>query len=303
MKKQWQETGWNGIELKTPSGWEPGEIGRSYLLFENDGLPVLELKWGKIKGRFSPEPVMRKLVPAKSRRQIGTFVQWTPPASWQTALVGFQVNGFAWRNSTIRATGMLLYCATCRTASLIQFFRHNDTGALDEKTPICILESFRDHGQKDRRLWSLYDIRARVPEVFDLVDFQFRTGQFLVSFRRGKQLLCLKRWSPASILLDRQDLEAFAERNIPVARNSTKMHMRVNDNVVEGTVTPETVSPAGLGWWRGLFKGKRYQRWRVWHLPEHNRILAVSLEDAQPIDKIFFNQIASAYGIIHKKAP
>ena len=298
MKKQWKETGWNGIHLKVPSQWEPGEIGRNYLLFENDGVPVLELKWGKIKGRFHPGPVMRKLAPARGRRQSGAFGQWAPPGAWQNALANFTVHGFAWNNSAIAAKGLLLYCPHCKTAALIQFFQPIDSAASDKTLPVRILDSFRDHGREGWCLWALYDIRAQVPEAFDLTDFHFRTGQFMLNFKRGKQWLCLKRWSPAGILLNRRSLSAFAVENMAAPQGGHEINRQERDHVVEGSISPSPATAADWRWIRGLWKGKRYQLWRVWRLPEHNRILAVALEDVQPVDNKFFDQIASAYGII-----
>jgi hypothetical protein len=298
LKKKWKNAGWNGIQLKIPQGWEPGEIGRRYLLFENSGRPVLELKWGLIKGRFAPKAVLRKLAPAKSRRQAGAFSECPLPALWQPALTGFQSYGFHWRYSAMTAKGLLIYCPVCNTATLIQFFQPKGTAALDENVPVRVLESLRDHGKGDKRLWTLYDIRADVPTGFDLADFQFRTGHFMLSFKRGKEQLYLRRWSPASVFLNRQSLEAFAVENMSVPKAGHRVHIHNMENAVSGTFGPVESPPVGFGWVKRLFKKKRYQTWRVWQLPERNRILAVSLEDAKPIDNHRFHQITSAYGIV-----
>lgn len=295
---QWKEAGWNGVRLETPFTWQPGEIGRRYLLFEDRGRPVLELKWGKIKGRFNPDQVMRKLAPARRRQRPGIFEQWSPPDPLQKALAAYQFHGFGWKTSHISAKGLLLYCPLCKTATLIQFLKQNDGGDGDGRINSHILRSFRDHGEDGRHLWALYDICARVPEAFTLVDFHFHPGYFALHFEQARQQLSLRRWSPAGVILGRQSLEVFATGNMAPAERGQEVRIRTGNSAVDGALLPVATSIPGLGWIGRRLKRNRYQLWRVWHDTANNRILAVSLQDTRAIDKQWFHQMVSSYGTV-----
>ena len=49
----WMEIAWNGIRFMAPADWQVGTIGKHYLMLEEDSRPVLEFKWGQVKGAFS----------------------------------------------------------------------------------------------------------------------------------------------------------------------------------------------------------------------------------------------------------
>ena len=297
-KMQWKEAGWNGVRFETPLTWEPSEIGRRYLLFEDQGQPVLELKWGKINGRFNPDQVMGKLTPVRRRRRPDAFDQWSPPSPLQKALAAYQFHGFSWKTPHISAKGLLLYCPLCKTATLIQFLERSDAAHGDGQVTAHILRSFRDHDKDGRRLWAVYDISALVPEIFVLADYHFHPGHFTLHFKQDRKWLSLQRWSPAGVILGRQSLETFATGRMASAERGHKMQIRTRENTVDGALSPEATAMPGLGWIGRRLKRNRYQLWRVWHVKASNRILAVSLQDTHAIDKRWFDQMVSSYGAV-----
>ena len=53
MTDSWKKLAWNGIHFNTPDQWEVAQIGTRHLILEDETGPVMEIKWGLVKGTFS----------------------------------------------------------------------------------------------------------------------------------------------------------------------------------------------------------------------------------------------------------
>lgn len=73
---------WNGVHFQTPGAWEVLRLGKNYLLLENRGRPTMEVKWGKIRGRFSAARQMKRLA-ATSRKAIEPLQTKELPKNWR----------------------------------------------------------------------------------------------------------------------------------------------------------------------------------------------------------------------------
>ena len=195
----WREIAWNGARLSTPAAWEVAKIGPRYLLLADQEEPAMEIKWERVKGRFSHRTALRRL-----RSLHGNSVQESPlPDEWKQPLNGFIVTGFTWQAETRGGRGAILYCPACGNATLIQFFRTFSSPG--NKTCLRVLASFQDHSLDDQVRWSLFDIRAQIPAEFRLVRYRFEAGRFEMHFGSKGQRIALYRWGPASALLDNGD--------------------------------------------------------------------------------------------------
>lgn len=191
----WKEFAWNGIRFLTPATWQVGKIGPRYLMLEVGSASVLEVKWGRIKGVFSHQMQLRRLAALQGKELRESVRQRPLPAAWKKALGKYEATGFSWRGETVGGVGVLLYCPTCQNATLIQFYGKgsNQTGEISER----LLASFRDHRQDNQVIWSLFDIRATIPEKFQLIRHRFEAGKFELAFAWGGQKITLHRWGPA----------------------------------------------------------------------------------------------------------
>jgi hypothetical protein len=190
-----------------------GKIGAHYLMLEEESGPVLEVKWGEVRGSFSHQDHLRRLA-ALHGKELGESVKQCPlPAAWEKALGKFEATGFSWHGKRVGGMGVLLYCSTCHNATLIQFYQKGSSQT--EKIAQRLLTSFRDHRQDNQVIWSLFDIRATIPEKFRLVRHRFEAGEFELAFASGGQKITLHRWGPASILLSGRDLVQFARTMLP----------------------------------------------------------------------------------------
>jgi hypothetical protein len=188
---------------------------------------------------------------------------------------------------------VLIFCETCRTATLIQIFQPSDGPPPDPALLGSILSSFKDHGTDGSQPWRVYDINARLPGYFDLKTFQFQPGQFQLEFDGNGTSLALIRWSPAAILLADGDLKTFAVGQGLVAGRSGMARFTIGGQRVDWTLK----SPSRT-WPRFRKSSPSHQRGRLWHLEPQNRILGVVLAGKSPINRSEFNKVADAYGLV-----
>ena len=288
---KWQEFAWYGIRFEAPVTWQVGKMGPQYLLLEDDTGPVLEVKWGQIAGRFSHRAHLRRLTALKGKK-IGQPVKECPiPPMWQEAVANYKSTGFSWQGQGTGGRGVLLYCTTCRTATLIQFYQKGSRET--EKIPRHVLNSFLDHREDKLVTWSLYDIRAVLPEDFNLKQYRFEAGEFELSFASKRQKLTLHRWGPASTLLGGHDLVQIARKLIPHPHGVGSPKDLGEGEAVEWRIDPPATSWAQ--WWGKIHRNAPFQWLRLWHLPAKNRILGVRIQGKSSINPEVLDWVCEGY--------
>jgi hypothetical protein len=290
LLNQWKEIAWYGVRFKIPPDWQLGQIGIRYLLFEDDDGPVMEIKWTPIKGKFSHQAHLKRLA-SLQKKQVGKSIKAEPvSAEWETALSHFEASEFSWRSGSTHGRGVILFCATCHNASLIQFFFFFSTKI--DLIATNILNSFRDHRDDGQVLWSAYDIRALIPETFELKHYRFEAGRYELSFADGGQHIILYRWAPAAVLLRKQDLVQFARSVADFSKTEPVAGKMNGCDTVEWSASPAS------DWGRRLsrFKGNASYHWMgLWHLEAKNRILGVRAEGKKPLDTELLDSICNHY--------
>ena len=290
MTTNWKKLAWNGIRFETPAHWEVGQIGTRHLVLEDETGPVMEAKWGPVKGTFSHRTHLKRLAALQSSRNKISVAQWILPPPWEASLADFEAGGFLWQSPAASGRGAILFCPVCRTATLIQFF--GDSSFKRERIFLAVLESFADHSKDGWLPWSIFDIRATLPQSLQLGRFRFEAGQYELMFSAGRDQIYLHRWAPAAALLAGRGLVAFAG-TIPEFAKGGPATITVNDSdAAEWDITP------GNDWGRklGRFKIKpSFFLLRMWVLEAQNRILGVRAEGKSPVDVQLVNQICEHY--------
>lgn len=291
-RSNWKSVAWSGVRFAIPSDWAPGRIGSHHLLLESEAGPVMEIKWGPVRGRFSSRRQLRRIA-----RQVGrgaaVFRERPLSAEWRNALGSVEASGFEWNGKGQGAIGALLFCPVCRTVSLVQFF-HCDGSANIDKRAARVLASFRDHREDGRSAWALYDISAILPGHFRRERHRFEAGRFVLEFRGRRCRLTLYRWAPAAVLLNGRDLKAFAQAA------AGGMGLEFRPLAVAGYAGVEGFDPrpTGLaGRFKALLKTTAFRGVRVWHVERRNRILGVRLEAPQPIGAGDLHAVCDGYGM------
>jgi hypothetical protein len=260
-------------------------------MLEEESGPVLEVKWGEVRGSFSHQDHLRRLAALQGKELGESVKQCSLPAAWEKALGKFEATGFSWHGKTVGGMGVLLYCSTCHNATLIQFYQRgfNLSGKISER----LLASFRDHRRDNEVIWSLFDIRARIPEKFQLVRYRFEAGEFELAFASGGQKITLHRWGPASILLCDRDLVQFARTVLPYAHREPHPVTVAGSKAVEWIV--KTPSDGWGYWWSRIIARPPFQWFRLWHLEGKNRIHGVRAEAKKEVDPRFLERICAGY--------
>lgn len=290
MLNQWKEIAWYGVRFKIPADWLLSQIGLRYLLFEDEFGPAMEIKWAPVKGKFSHQAHLKRLTSLQKRQVRKSLRPEAISREWESALIDFQASAFSWESDSHRGHGLMLFCPACRIASLIQFF-HSEVSP-NNGVAANVLSSFRDHRNDNQILWSVYDIRALVPEAYELKRYRFEAGRYELDFADGGQHIILYRWAPASVLLSQQDLVGFAGSVVRLGKTEPVAGKMDGCETVEWSATPAS----NWGRWLSRFKAKASYHWLgLWHLETRNRILGVRAEGKRPLDTELLDRICSHY--------
>lgn len=270
----WKEAAWNGIRFVAPTGWEPASIGRRYLMLENDAGPVLEIKWGPIKGTFSHRRHLRRLSKTFSKQSNIRIEECPLPKDWKAALDHYEYSGFLWTGKQVGGRGVILFCPTCANATLIQFYDYQTQTS--DRVYQKILRSFEDHPINGQTVWAVFDIRAVIPGAYRLKYHRFEPGRFELSFEAGRQKLTLYRWGPAGAALSNRTLVQFAQRMIPMLQGKDRFCIRDNGNRVD---FDDNDLFGKTPFWQRFKREKIVMAVRIWHEQNRNKILGIRLEE------------------------
>jgi hypothetical protein len=297
LLNKWIEIAWNGIRFLAPVEWQLAQIDARHLLLEDHFGPTMEVKWATVKGKFSHQAHLKRLTSLQKKQIRKTVKQGPISPEWETVLTNFKASGFSWQGNATHGRGVILFCPICRNATLIQFFQKESKQSI-QGVAAQVLNSFRDHRTDGQILWSAYDIRAIVPQTFQLKRHQFEAGKYEIDFADGSQQITLHRWALASILLGQQDLVQFAKTVVSFGKSEPVAGTIDGCDTVEWSVSPNS----NWQWWLSRLKRKASYYWLgLWHLEEKNRILGVRAEGKKPLDTEVLDRICSNYESLSEK--
>ena len=290
-KEKWRDVAWNGVSFKIPKAWEIGEIGRQYLLIESQDGPRLELKWGQVKGRFSPRVQLKRLTASQGRKLRKNLREDALPPSWAKVLRRFKSIGFIWRSGPIGGRGTVLYCPHCRQATLIQFYQ----SPFNRPDPYAdqLLASFIDHTDQSLKKWAIFDIQAQLPSNYLLKTYRFQVGYYELVFSNKTSTLTLQRWSPADVLLMNGGLAGFEKKYLSYSSDRSMIIKKKSSDVIEMEDMLHKNIIQRL--YRRIHRQPFYRRARLWHEVNRNRILGVHFEGNHSIESQHLQMICSNY--------
>ncbi len=276
-----KRTTWNGIQVTVPASWHPAVILKDYLLFEDQYTPILELKWQKIQGRFTPEQILKKL---NKRQPDMTFAAQTLPKAWQKKLKRFNHQGLQWNRGSKSGTALLLFCSHCSNVTLLQF---HDTAAAKKSFYLDLLETLMDHPDNDHQQWEIFDIQADLPPSARLISQEFLPGRYTLTFAIADQQVTLLRYKPAAELLRRHSLQEFGTALAqgadlqPQSLPDTAFWMKESAPLQRLLARLQRKPPYRCLWLR--------------HCTEHNVILGVTAEGPSPMPSRHLETICTRY--------
>lgn len=286
-----KEVAWNGIRFLSPVDWEIGKIGNHYLMLEDEAGPMMEVKWHRIKGHFSPQAQLHRLSALHKNKPGRNIKQIPVPSGWKEVIDRFESLCFSWYGETMGGRGVVLYCPKCQNSTLMQFFQRKIH--VIDKITTQLLASFQDHRQDDQIDWAVFDITARIPREFQLVKYRFEAGLFELTFVCRGNKVTLYRWGPASILLRERDLLQNASKMFGISHADLKYSKIDGRNMVDSNIYPSSSAWVRISNFIKL--NPLYNKSRIWHLEDKNRLLGVKMDGRQPIDPSVFEQICGFY--------
>ena len=229
---------WNGVELSLPEGWQPAVLDKEYMVAEDEHGPVMELKWRRVRGRFSMDRHVKRL--AKGVRGAEVFASDSAtnsatgsatntskvPEDWAETVAckessGFEFRPFFWKASDLAVTpsspisggrGAVLFNPDSGLACLIQFYETGKRSIKDVAK--AALLSLRDSSAGDSVPWQVFGITLETPASWVLAEHSFQPGRFRMGFRfpgeRGRSRFIAERVAPARTVLGQVPLEEWA---------------------------------------------------------------------------------------------
>lgn len=306
------ELAWNRSSLLVPSTWEPGVLERDYFRLEENGRPVLELKWRTREKRFSPEKRLKRIRRSFPEVEFRPLPEkaipiWRPALDALTAqnleveLFSFQPKNDA---NTPPGCGALVFSPQSNRLAVAQFF--NPPGGKPGELAAQILSTYQERALEEWAPWSVFDINVHVPDMFFLSAFSFKPGHFRLGFKTGHKRpveLILDRLGPASVLLKKQGLaewaQAFYKDLAPRAHIREERYQGMESCTLEQDLGETTLR-------RILAKATNKRglaRARVWTLQEKNKIAAVSMRAGSAKGFTLFEDICERFEIGQKITP
>lgn len=280
---------WNGLSLTRPEGWELAALGRQRLQLARNGKPVLDIRWNRIRGRFSFAAHLRKLKKVHGKKQ-GLFSVTDNHTHWDLTQ-GLTARSFVWGGPGKGGKGALLHHAASSTAILAQ-----SSGPLEQAT--AVLSSLRCHLAEPLVPWAVYDLRALTPGGFHLEEYALQPGRYRLALRSARQRIVLHRLAPADILLSGRSLATWSWRYFDAAIRSCQLMVEESEES-DAVTWRRPLSPGRLAAATArLLNRPTYAYIHVWRPARHNRLLGVEMQGSRPISEDMIQQVVSAYATV-----
>jgi hypothetical protein len=276
---------WNGVRMTIPACWETRVSAPCHLIFEDEFLPVLQLRWHRHSGQSRKE--VEKMAAAFTGRDETAVASGSPAFEWRQLEKRFQrVACSGNRDGT--ATAGIFGCPRCHTLFQFQIFSSGKATATSIGDCLATLAC---HGHAET-LWRLQDFSLSTPQSFRLADYSFLAGLTRLAFTADHLNLETCKLAPADDRLNRQSLA-----EILLALTATPdliIREHTERESCEGFRSPGIAGRMLLR----LRRAKPFVQAKIWHDRSHNRLLAVVLTDSRPIPGTLLSTLAESYEVI-----
>ncbi|EGJ51361.1 hypothetical protein [Desulfocurvibacter africanus] len=280
---------WNGLSLTRPAGWDLAALGRQRLQLARNGKPMLDVRWNRIRGRFSFDAHLRKLEKAHDKKH-GGFSVTDDHKRWDLG-PDMAARSFVWGDSGKGGRGALLHHSASSTAILVQ-----SSGPAEQAE--AVLSSLHCHWADPLVPWAVYDLRAQTPGCFHLEEYALQPGRYRLALRSSRQRLVLHRLAPADILLIGRSLVMWSREHFEAAIRRCHLMMEETGDV-DAVTWRRPLPPGRLASATALLLNRPVHAYiRVWRPASHNRLLCVEMQGATPLDKDMIKQVVNSYATV-----
>jgi len=202
---------WNSISLRLPMSWEIDSLDKDHVIIGEDTQPRMEIKWTDSPEKFTLEKYLKNFI-AQIQKKIKIKIYERPaPGSFKQTNQDLEFFFFSWESASSSGRGSLIFCSHCKKLSLIRFFSKSKTFDALQKS---ILLSYKDHSNDDHIYWRVFGLHFSTPHRFNMTDYSFKPGCYILNFDHKKTKLTIFSWGPASFLLSKTNLTTFATQRL-----------------------------------------------------------------------------------------
>ncbi len=265
---------WDRVSISVPSDWEVDSLDDTHLMMGKNGTAQIEIKWAEGPRQFTLDAFLKKII-TKTRKQLRIAIHERPtPGTFTHPMTGFEFFFFDWDGHGEKGSGAFVFCNHCKRLSLIRFFQPFGSSHTDEY--FQVLQSFRDHPEQKQVSWAMFGMDFTAPASFHLKEYSFKPGAFRVDLKDKKDLLCFYSWGPATFLLSKMDLSAFALQRISLISGLARAGSCTRGNYLEWSFRKEKFKNAKMvPFFNHL---SLYSVFRICHDEKKNRILGIQAD-------------------------
>ncbi|WP_300464716.1 hypothetical protein [Desulfobacula sp.] len=265
---------WNGIALNVPLTWEIDSLDTTHLLIGEDGSPKVEIKWTDSPSRFTLETYLKRFISQSQKRLTIKIHELPTPRSFSHPEKNFEFFFFSWTSTSSTGNGVLIFCSLCKRLTMIRFF--SDSRIDPPSLPALILMSFTDHPPSDQTHWQVFDLKFSTPRSFELLEYSFKPGCYIINVKHKKTIQTIFSWGPASFLLTRTSLSEFASQRLPQLKGLANTGVCIRGNYLEWSYRPARFKNAQI--LPFLSRYSLFTVFRICHDQKKNRILGVMVD-------------------------
>lgn len=268
----YRQIGWNGIVFSVPADWEVIVNGPKHILVEHDFRQILEIRWER-SGPQTAEVAVNRITKSVSKISgtEATRVELQKPFCQLKKLKN--AKGLSWGND--QQLSAISWLSENEEILFVCHLHHCSGIAVQ---PVAkLLESIQLQ-TAGNHLWSIQDFRLELPQSCNFIDYTLAPGLTRLGFCDNDIHLQFCRLAPASERLATHSLSEIL--NALQGKIDNSEVIQSNDSIVEHMNSPSTIQQI-----LARLRRKRPFQWgRIWHLSEHNRLLAVTAESIRPIN-------------------
>lgn len=276
---------WNGVRITIPACWETRVTAPCHLVFEDEYLPVLQLRWHRQAGHSRKE--VEKMAAAFTGRDETAVADGAVAAEWRQLEERFQRIACS-GNKTGTVTAGIFACPQCHTLFQFQIFSGDQPTV---KSIVDCLANLSCHGHAEA-LWRIQDFSLSTPLSFRLTDYSFLAGLTRLAFAADSLTLETCKLTPADARLETQSLAEILLTLTAIL--DLTIHDDPERESCEGFRSPGIAGRMLLR----LRRAKPYVRAKIRHDRPHNRLLAVVLAGSRPIPDTLLPTLIENYAII-----
>ena len=300
----WSTLAWNGIHLDHPCTWELTRLEKNYLMLEDAGGPVLDLKWEPARGNRPLASSLKQMVRRSRRTPLTILPADRLSPGWQTCLdtpphTDAQILPFAWSSSRTASPqpGCLIMQDNPDIQAMLRF-HHPETESRTRTQAGSLIRSLITPPAPG--LWQFYDIRFILPEASGLDYFSLHPGHYRLVFSSKKTRMVLDRLGPADVILDHKNLTEWISRFHHLTSTRCLQILTTREKA-PNEVTWQCVKQGFLHRRAekfSFFTGRRRCLGRAWIPPFSNKILSLEICGKERPSAEYLTTFCREYGIV-----